>query len=405
MNTKTVLIGLILIISTSTFAQIGRTYSDGHGGRIFFPFGDISFADELVSFKKGNPFQAEEYSNPQKILNIPDNDGSGDKNGTGLGHGGEIIVKFTDNTLYDINGDDLYIFEIGDGTEPVDVYISKNGVKWVSIGKTGGGFSKIDISKYVNKTDVFRYVKIVDIKDDKSGEWPGAEIDAVGAIGSSMNFQLNSSVLFKSGEWTLGEDKSALHTIGEKIKNLGGLTVIEGYTDNIGSSESNLHLSEARAKAIKTFFVDSCQIDADLLKMNAYGEENPIADNNTEVGRERNRRVEIIVFPALNSDKNDIVGIWNTDWGELHIYRYGNIIAGWYTEDYGEILGKLSDEHTTIGKWVENDSNEGCDDSVYGRNHWGRIIMKFNDDFTELTTKWGYCTDEPTKDGWDGNRK
>ena len=405
MNTKIVLIGLILIISTSTFAQIGRTYSDGHGGRIFFPFGDISFADEVVSFKKGNPFQAEEYSNPQMILNTPDNDGSGDMNSTGLGHGGEIIVKFTDNTLYDIDGDDLYIFEIGGSTEPVDVYISKNGVEWVTIGKTSGGISKIDISKYVEKTDVFRYVKIIDIKDDGSGEWPGAEIDAVGAIGSSMNFQLNSSVLFKTGESTLGDDKTELYKIADKIKEINGIVIIEGYTDNIGSSESNLLLSEARAKTIKAFFVDSCQIDTDLLKMNAYGETNPIADNNTEVGRKKNRRVEIVVFPKSNSDKNDVVGIWNTDWGELHIYRYGEIIAGWYTEDYGEILGELSDEHTIIGKWVENDAQESCDESVYGRNHWGRMIMKFNDDFTELTTKWGYCTNEPSKDGWDGNRK
>ncbi|HUX96145.1 MAG TPA: OmpA family protein [Bacteroidales bacterium] len=405
MKTKSVLIGLILIISTSTSAQIGRTYSDGHGGRIFFPFGDISFADELVSFNKGNPFQAEEYSNPQKALNIPDNDGSGDKNSTGLGHGGELIVKFTDNTLYDIDGYDLYVFEIGSGLEPVDVYISKNGVEWISVGQTGGGFSKIDISEYVKKTDVFRYVKIVDVKDDASGEWPGAEIDAVGAIGSSMNFQLNSSVLFKSGESTIGEDKSSLYKIGEKIKNLGGLTIIEGYTDNVGSSESNLHLSEARAITIKSFFIDSCQIDANLLEINAYGEINPIADNNTEVGRMKNRRVEIIVFPKLNLNKNDVVGIWNTDWGELHIYRYGNIIAGWYTEDYGEILGELSDEHTIIGKWVENDSGESCAESIYGRNHWGRMIMKFNDDFTELTTKWGYCTIEPTKEDWNGERK
>jgi len=405
MKTKSILIGLFLIISTSTFAQIGRTYSDGHGGRIFFPFGDISFADDLVSFNKGNPFQAEEYSNPHKALNIPDNDGSGDKNSTGIGHGGELIVKFTDNTLYDIDGYDLYVFEIGGALEPVDVYISKNGVEWVSVGKTGGGFSKIDISEYVNKTDVFRYVKIVDVKDDASGEWPGAEIDAIGAIGSSMNFQLNSSVLFKSGESTIGDDKLSLYKIGEKIKNIGGLTIIEGYTDNVGPSENNLHLSEARAKTIKSFFVDSCQIDSNLLEIIAYGEANPIDDNNTEIGRLKNRRVEIIVFPKSNPNKNDVVGIWNIESGELHIYRYGNIIAGWYTEDSGEILGELADEHTIICKWVENGSGESCDESINGRNHWGRMIMKFNDDFTVLTTKWGYCASEPTKEGWNGKRK
>jgi hypothetical protein len=53
MKTKSILIGLILMISTSTFAQIGRTYSDGHGGRIFFPFGDISLLKETL-FKQKN---------------------------------------------------------------------------------------------------------------------------------------------------------------------------------------------------------------------------------------------------------------------------------------------------------------------------------------------------------------
>ncbi len=114
---------------------------------------------------------------------------------------------------------------------------------------------------------------------------------------------------------------------------------------------------------------------------------------------------EIIVFPKSNPDNNDVVGTWDTNWGELHIYRYGNIIAGWYTEDYGEILGELSDERTIIGKWVENESDESCDESIYDRNHWGRMIMKFNDDFTELTAKWGYCTNDPAKEGWSGKRK
>jgi hypothetical protein len=114
---------------------------------------------------------------------------------------------------------------------------------------------------------------------------------------------------------------------------------------------------------------------------------------------------EILLLITIRTDKNDVVGIWDTDWGELHIYRIGNSIAGWYTEDYGEILGELSDEHTIIGKWVENDSDKSCDESLYDRNHWGRMIMKFNDDFTELTAKWSYCTDEPTQEGWNGKRK
>jgi len=50
MNKGTVIFTVIaLMISTNLFAQIGRTYPDGHGGRMFFPFGDISFADKAIS--------------------------------------------------------------------------------------------------------------------------------------------------------------------------------------------------------------------------------------------------------------------------------------------------------------------------------------------------------------------
>ncbi len=407
MKKITLLLIVILVGISNIFGQIGRTYSDGHGGRIFFPFGDISFADEVVEFTKGQPAPIKGYGDPNLSLKVPDYSGNYETiaEATSLGFGGVLIVKFTDNILYDINGPDLFIFEIGPAIEPVDVYISKDGIKWISVGRTGGGISQIDISKYVKKTDVFRYVKIIDIKAKKDGRWPGADIDAIGAIGSSINFQLNSAVLFKSGESTLGEDKSALYKIGEKVKEIGGLTIIEGYTDNIGSSESNLLLSEKRAQSIKIFFSDSCQIDTTLLKTNAYGETNPIADNNTENGREKNRRVEIIVFPQTNQSNDNVVGKWSTTRGNLYIYKYGKIIAGWYESDGGEILGKLIDEHTIEGKWIENGARETCSENTYDRNHWGSLIIKFNEDFSKITMKWGYCTKEPTNGNWDGTRK
>lgn len=54
----------------------------------------------------------------------------------------------------------------------------------------------------------------------------------------------------------------------------------------------------------------------------------------------------------------------------MHIYRYGDVIAGWYESDGGEILGTLTDKHTFKGKWVENGSAKTCDTYVYDRNNW-----------------------------------
>lgn len=407
MKKITLLLIVILVGTSNIFGQIGRTYSDGHGGRIFFPFGDISFADEVVSFKVGSPAPIKGYGNSKLALNIPDYSGDykNKAEATSLGYGGELIVKFTDNILYDINGPDLFIFEIGPAIEPVDVYVSKDGNDWISVGRTGGGLSEIDIAEYVKKTDIFRYVKIADIKAKKDGNWPGADVDAIGAIGSSINFQLNSAVLFNFGESKLSEDKSELYRIADKIKEINGLTIIEGYTDNIGSTDSNIKLSDDRANSIKNFFNDSCNISSKMIETCALGESNPVADNNTEEGREKNRRVEIIVFPQSNQAKNDVVGKWSTTRGNLHIYRYGDVIAGWYESDGGEILGKLIDEHTIEGKWIENGARETCSENVYDRNHWGSLIIKFNEDFSKITMKWGYCSKEPTNGNWDGKRK
>jgi len=67
---------------------------------------------------------------------------------------------------------------------------------------------------------------------------------------------------------------------------------IDGFTDNVGNDKNNLTLSEKRAQAVADYLVKK-GIPADNFYTNGYGEENPIADNNTASGRQQNRRVEI----------------------------------------------------------------------------------------------------------------
>lgn len=66
---------------------------------------------------------------------------------------------------------------------------------------------------------------------------------------------------------------------------------ISGHSDNVGSDEYNLKLSEARAKTVVEYLI-SKGISADRLEYKGYGSKNPIADNSTEEGRNKNRRVE-----------------------------------------------------------------------------------------------------------------
>lgn len=68
---------------------------------------------------------------------------------------------------------------------------------------------------------------------------------------------------------------------------------IEGHTDNVGSAASNKTLSENRAKSVMNAIIAK-GIDKSRLSAKGWGQEKPIADNKSEEGRAKNRRVEIV---------------------------------------------------------------------------------------------------------------
>lgn len=71
---------------------------------------------------------------------------------------------------------------------------------------------------------------------------------------------------------------------------------IKGYTDSTGSFEHNQQLSERRAQSIGNYFI-AHQIAAARIRSTGYGPRNPLAGNDTESGRDQNRRVEIELVP------------------------------------------------------------------------------------------------------------
>jgi outer membrane protein OmpA-like peptidoglycan-associated protein len=70
--------------------------------------------------------------------------------------------------------------------------------------------------------------------------------------------------------------------------------IVAGHTDNTGTFESNLTLSEARAESIKNYLVDNAKIAASRLISAGVGQACPVSTNDTEEGRKLNRRVEIV---------------------------------------------------------------------------------------------------------------
>lgn len=84
---------------------------------------------------------------------------------------------------------------------------------------------------------------------------------------------------------------NAISTLGQE-SNVG--VVVAGHTDSVGSEEYNQKLSQRRAASVREYLVRG-GIDSERLSVKAYGESMPVADNDTDEGRDQNRRVELEV--------------------------------------------------------------------------------------------------------------
>jgi OOP family OmpA-OmpF porin len=90
------------------------------------------------------------------------------------------------------------------------------------------------------------------------------------------------------------ESRPIIEQIVQMLKSNPDLKIsVEGHTDNVGNPKSNKTLSDERAKAVVKEIVAQ-GIDAKRLSAVGYGQDKPIADNNTEEGRAKNRRVELV---------------------------------------------------------------------------------------------------------------
>jgi outer membrane protein OmpA-like peptidoglycan-associated protein len=114
-----------------------------------------------------------------------------------------------------------------------------------------------------------------------------------------ITIALDSSVLFDTGQSTLKpESRQTLHEAAERIRKFPGASVaITGHTDDVGSDADNQRLSEQRAAAVKDHLVKEEGIAGDALTTKGYGSTQPVADNASDAGRARNRRVDVVIGP------------------------------------------------------------------------------------------------------------
>jgi OmpA-OmpF porin, OOP family len=274
----------------------------GSGKReICLPLGALSFADRAVSFKPGEKPSKPPFDFPETALGEPNYRNTYSADFISLGCNGELITQFTDNILVDVDGVDLYIFEIGPVVEKTLLAISSDGESWIEVGEIEGARSEVDIGPFVSKGDKFPFVRLTNASVACGGNHSGADIDAIAAVGAEIRLSLDSALLFDVGKYAIKpEAEAALAGLAAQLQNYGAdiRVTVEGHTDSTGLASSNQTLSENRARSVWGNLSGRISPVPKDVTIKGYGANRPVADNMTDEGRAENRRVDILILPG-----------------------------------------------------------------------------------------------------------
>lgn len=162
------------------------------------------------------------------------------------------------------------------------VITKKNKAAGIILGAGIGGVAGGLIGNYMDK-------QAKEIADDLEG----AHVERVG---EGIVVIFDSGLLFDFDSYALkSATRMNLQELASNMKKYNETEVeILGHTDSVGSGSYNQSLSVQRAEAVKKYLV-SQGISSARLKTRGYGESDPIASNETEEGRQQNRRVEIVI--------------------------------------------------------------------------------------------------------------
>ena len=145
--------------------------------------------------------------------------------------------------------------------------------------------------------------------DERLSSEIAADEVSVGFDERGLVVRILDRVLFDSGKAQLRQEASQMLAKVSRIMTdeLSNQPIsIEGHTDNVpitrSSWKDNWELSLARARAVLTTLVNDYRIQPNRIVAAGYGEYRPIASNETEAGRQQNRRVEIVVLPGRSGE-------------------------------------------------------------------------------------------------------
>jgi OOP family OmpA-OmpF porin len=188
------------------------------------------------------------------------------------------IVKNYDNALTKIGGKKIF----SDGGAATFHVTDKTRDIWIALELNTSDAEGANVYSFYAKV-----IEMEEMKQEIQANEMYLKLNADGYIALYINFETGKSLI-------TGESQKTVDQIAEMLKANPALKIsVEGHTDNVGSPASNKSLSENRAKAIMNALI-SKGIAASRLSAKGWGQEKPVADNRTEEGRAKNRRVEIV---------------------------------------------------------------------------------------------------------------
>jgi outer membrane protein OmpA-like peptidoglycan-associated protein len=151
------------------------------------------------------------------------------------------------------------------------------------IGAAVGGATGALIGNYMDK-------QAAELREDLKN----AKVERVG---EGIKITFDSGILFSVDSYDLtATSQNNLTELAKTLQKYDDTNIlIEGHTDNTGTSSHNLTLSENRANSVSRF-LKSYGVAGSRIATNGYGEKQPVADNKTTEGRMQNRRVDVAIF-------------------------------------------------------------------------------------------------------------
>lgn len=110
---------------------------------------------------------------------------------------------------------------------------------------------------------------------------------------SSLNFDTGKSIIDPQYYSLLSKVQKAIQTFPDCTVS------VEGHTDSQGSDDANLSLSQERADAVRQYLLANLDINSNKILAIGYGETKPIANNEAEEGRRKNRRIDVVINPNI----------------------------------------------------------------------------------------------------------